>query len=233
MEGDRYARYGAATGIVAVILIVVGFFIFGADIPRADDSAQEWASFYKDNQTQVQVGVTIISVGLFFLIWFLGSLRSAIAAAEGGSDRLASIAFGGGIVAVGFFLIVLTGGTAAAFRPDELDPSLTRALNDFGALAGVPASGGFAALFAASAIAGYRHGAFPAPIAGFSALAAVCAPLAFTGAYTDSGVFAPDGVIGLWIPFATTVIALLALSITLYRSAGAPAGAAPPPAGPQ
>jgi hypothetical protein len=231
MEADRYARYGAASGIVAAILTVVGFFIFGTDIPNADASAQEWGSFFKDNQTQVQVGATIVGAGLFFFLWFLGSLRSAIAAAEGGAARLASIAFGGGIIVVAFFMLAITGGVTAAFRPEQVDPNLTRALNDFGALAGAPASAGFAALFAASAIAGYRHGAVPAPVAGLSALAAVTAPLAFGIVFTDSGVFAPDGVLGLWVPFVTAVVALVALSVALVRAAG-PQTAAPAPAPP-
>jgi hypothetical protein len=231
MQSDRYAKYGAATGILAAILIFVGFGVFG-DFPAADAPAGEWASFYRDNQTQIQIGATIVGVGVFFLLWFLGSLRSAIAVAEGGDGRLASIAFGGGVACVGFFILGLTAFETAAYRPDVTAPQLTRALSDVGALVGAPAAAGFMALFGASAIAGYRHGAFPAPVAGFSALAAVCAPLAFGVAFTDSGVFAADGVLGLWVPIVTTVVALIALSGSLYRSAGAPA-AAPPPAGPQ
>jgi hypothetical protein len=237
METDRYARYGAATGIIAAILTVVGFFIFGTDIPATDASAQEWGSFFSDNQTQVQVGATLVGVGLFFLLWFLGSLRGAIAAAEGGAGRLASIAFGGGIIVVAFFTLAITGGVTAAFRPDQVDPNLTRALNDFGALAGAPASAGFAALFGAAAIAGYRYAVVPAPVAGLSALAAVTAPLAFGIVFTDSGVFAADGVLGLWVPFVTAVVALIALSWSLMRAATPAAAAAapaapPPPTGP-
>ena len=229
METDRYAQYGAATGILAAILIVVGFFVFG-NIPASDAPAGEWAAFYRDNQSQVQIGATIAGVGVFFLLWFLGSLRTAIALAEGGGGRLASIAFGGGVAVAGFFILGLTAFETAAYRPEVTAPQLTRALSDFGAIIGAPASAGFMALFGASAIAGYRHGAFPAPVAGLSALGAVCAPLAFGVAFTDSGVFAADGVLGLWVPFATAVVALIALSGSLYRSLGAAAPTAAPPA---
>ena len=151
------------------------------------------------------------------MIWFLGSLRSAIAAAEGGTGRLASIAFGGGLVGVVSLLIALTGAGAAAFHPDQVDPTVTRALNDFGTLAAAPGAAGFTALFAATAIAGYRHGALPAPIAGFSALAAITQPLAYGVAVTDSGAFASDGVLGLVIPVITFSVAILTASVALAR----------------
>ncbi len=217
MDNDRYARYGAATGIIAVILILIGFGIFGSNIPDADASAQDWGSFFTDHQSRIQLGMTIVGAGLFFLIWFLGSLRSAIAAAEGGTGRLASIAFGGGIVGVVALLLAVTGAAAAAFHPDQVDPTITRALNDFGTVAAAPGAAGFTALFAATAIAGYRHGAVAAPIAGFSALAAITQPLAYGVAVTDSGAFASDGFFGLVIPVITFALAILTLSGALMR----------------
>jgi hypothetical protein len=217
MDNDRYARYGAATGIIAVVLILVGFFIFSSDIPDTDASAADWASFFTDHQNRIQLGITIVGVGLLFFIWFLGSLRSAIAAAEGGTGRLASIAFGGGLIAVVALLIGLTGAAAAAFRPDQVDPAVTRALNDFGTVAAAPGAAGFTALFAATAIAGYRHGALPAPVAGFSALAAITQPLGYGVAVTDSGAFASDGVLGLVIPVITFALAMLTASVALAR----------------
>jgi hypothetical protein len=226
MEKGRNAQYGAATGIVAVILILVGFFItFSSDVPKLDDPAQEWANFFVDHQDRIQFGITIVGVGLFFYIWFLGSLRDAIAAAEGGTGRLASIAYGGGLVSVGFFLLALTGTASAAFHPGEVDPTITRALSDIGVLAVAPAAAAFTAVFAATAVAGYRHGTFPAPVAGLSALAAITQPLAYGVALTDSGAFAGDGAIGFWVPLVTFVVALLALSGSLVSRTGEGAGA--------
>jgi hypothetical protein len=226
MDNDRFARYGAATGIIAVVLILIGFSIFGSGLPSTDASSQDWGSFFTDHQSRIQLGVTIVGVGLFFFIWFLGSLRSAIAAAEGGTGRLASIAFGGGLIGVVALLLAVTAAAAAAFRPDQVDPNLTRALNDFGTLAAAPGAAGFTALFAATAIAGYRHGALPAPIAGFSALAAITQPLAYGIAVTDHGAFASDGVFGLIIPVITFSLAILTASVALMRQPGGYAGSA-------
>jgi hypothetical protein len=220
METGRNAQYGAATGIVAVLLILVGFGIFSADIPELDASATEWQTFFVDHQDRIQTGLTIAGVGLFFYIWFLGSLRDAIAGAEGGTGRLASIAYGGGLISVASLVVTISGAAAAAFHPQGVDPTVTRALNDIGAVSALPAAAGLTALFAATAVAGYRHGALPAPVAGLAALAAVTQPLGFGAAVTDSGAFAPDGELALWVPLLTFVIAVLAISGTLASRAG-------------
>lgn len=230
METGSHARYGAATGIVAVIVIVVGFSIFSSDIPDADGTAQQWQSFFVDHQNRIQTGLTLVGVGLFFFVWFLGSLRDAIAGAEGGGSRLASIAHGGGLVGVSALVAGLTGYLAAAFHPQGVDPSVTRALSDFGTLVAAPAAAGFAALFAAAALGGYRHGALPAPVAGICALAAIGQLFAYPTGVTDSGAFAPDGVLGLWVPFVTFAVGILAISGTLISRAGKDAGAVRAPA---
>ena len=90
MENDRFARYGAATGIIAVVLILVGFSIFGSDLPDTNASAQDWGAFFTDHQSRIQLGVTIVGVGLFFFIWFLAACEARSRrprAARAGSHR--------------------------------------------------------------------------------------------------------------------------------------------------
>jgi hypothetical protein len=122
------------------------------------------------------------------------------------------------------FLIVGGGAIAtAAFRPQELDPNLTRALNDFGVLVGALAVGAFTALFGATAIVGYRYKALPDSVAGLSALAAVLQLPGLGTALTDSGAFAASGVLGGFVPFLAFVVAYLAISIALVKRFGASA----------
>lgn len=220
MERGTPSQLGAATGIVAVILMVVGFSIFGSDVPKADDSAQQWQAFFVDHQNRIQTAATIIGVGLFFFLWFLGSLRDAIAAAEGGGARLASIAHGGGLIGAACLLVVLSAYGAAALHPQEAGANVTHAFSDFAAIIAAPAAAAFTALFAATAVAGYRRGALPAPVAGISATAAIGQLFAYPTVATDHGAFAPDGALGLWVPFITFAIAVIAISATLASRAG-------------
>jgi hypothetical protein len=218
---DRYARLGALGGILGVIGLLVGFGLAAGGAPGFDESAESWQIFYIDHATRIQIGVAIVTVGIFFFLWFLGSLRSAIAAAEGGTGRLASIAFGGGLVAVGILMVTLTGIAASAFRPATVDAGLTQAINDLAAMTAAPGAAALMALFGATAIAGYRHGALPAPIAGFSALAAICQPLAIGVVFTTTGVFAADGVLGFVLPVLTFAIAVATASWALARKPAA------------
>lgn len=217
MSNDRYARYGAASGIVFLILVVVGYFVFSADAPDADAPIQEWAGWYSDNENQIKVGLTTVGVSLFFFIWFLGSVRSALASAEGGGDRLASVAFGGGLIGAGFFLVAIGGAGAAVLHADAADPEIPSALHDLGMVVAAPAAAGFTALFAAIAMIGFRHRAFDKSVTGLMAVAAITQPFAYGRAVTESGAFAADGILGLWVPFAGFVIGVLALAVALIR----------------
>jgi hypothetical protein len=217
MNADRNARLGALGGIVAVVLFLVGFGLVTSGAPSLDSTGDVWAKFFSDHRTRIQIGITIIGVGLFFFIWFLGSLRTAMGAAEGDSQRLASIAFGAGLVGATILLVGITATATAAFRPGDPDSYVTQALSDFGVLVAGPGAAAFTAFSAAMAIAGYRHGALPAPVAGFSALSAITQPLAYGVVFTTSGAFAGDGVLGAYVPVLTFSIAVITASWALYR----------------
>ncbi len=220
METDRYARYGAATGVLAVIFIIAGFGIGASGLPDLDAAADEWLTFVGDNQSQIQIGAALAAIGVFFLIWFLGSLRSALQAAEGGSGRLAAIAYGGGLVAAAALVVTLTAFDAAAFRTDA-SADVVRGLFDLSTVSAAPAFAGATALFTATAIVGYRYRPFAAPVAGFAALAAISQPLALGAGAADSGAFSGEGALGLYLPVLTFALSVVILSVVLTRQAGA------------
>ena len=176
-----------------------------------------------DEQSHVRApgsrgGLTVVGIGIFFYLWFLGSLRSTLAAAEGGAGRLASVAYGAGLVGAAFFIVGLAAGETAAFRPDEVDPGITRAFSDFFVVLGAPAATTFAAFFTAIALVGFRHAAFPGWAAGLSALGAIGALPAIGTSLSTSGAFSGDGVLGLFVPVITFVVGLVAISVAMLRS---------------
>jgi len=213
MSDRDWERLGAATGALSVLLFIVGFAIIPTP-PDVDASAIEIHAYYADEQGGIQASMVLLTGALFFFIWFLGSLRSALRAAEGGTGRVSSIAFAGAL----FTLITLIAG--AAFRPDETTAEVTSAINDLAVVSGAPALAGLTALFAASAKVGLRHGAFPSSIGLLLVLAALAQPFAVGAMLTDSGVFAGDGVLGLFLPIAAFAVAILATSGALVQRAG-------------
>src|SRR5213078_3228086 len=60
MDEHRYAKYGAATGIVFVIFLIVGFLIVFPQPPDTDASAREWATYFTDHQNAVRAALTIV-----------------------------------------------------------------------------------------------------------------------------------------------------------------------------
>jgi hypothetical protein len=217
MTEDRYARYGASTGIVFVVLLVIGFLIVTPTPPDLDAPVGDWTTYYSDHQDAINTAVVIITLAVLAFIWFLGTLVSALRVALG-SPRLPAIAFAGGILSTAFFLLAMTAVAVAAHRPDEISPELTRALNDMGLLVGVPAIAGLSAFFGATGLSILRSALMPDWLGWLAIVAAAAQLLTFGALFTDTGAFAADGVLALFIPFALGIITVLSLSIVLVQS---------------
>jgi hypothetical protein len=211
MNDDRYAQYGAATGMVFVVLTVIGFLIVTPTPPDLNAPAQEWSSYFLAHHRAVRAGLVIVSVGLFFFIWFLGSLSSLLRIATG-NPRLPSIVFAGGILVAATFMIGIAAEAVAAYRPQGVDSVLTRGLNDIFVLVGVAAVPAAVAFFGAIAVVILRTGAFPAWLGWLTAATAVLQPLTFGTLFTKTGAFAGDGPLGLFIPVLSSVVTIFALS---------------------
>jgi len=211
MNDDRYVEYGAATGILFVVLAIVGFAVVIPTPPDLNAPAQEWSSYFLGHHDAVRAGIVILAVALFAFIWFLGTLTSVLRIATG-TPRLPSIVFAGGILGIASLMIGLAAEAVAAYRPQGVDPLITRALNDIFVLVGVAAIPAFVAFFAASALVILRTGAFPAWLGWLLVVAAAVQPLTFGALFTKNGAFAGDGALGLFVPLIVSFVAILALS---------------------
>jgi hypothetical protein len=225
MNDDRYVEYGAATGIVFVILTLIGFAAVIPTPPDLNAPSQEWASYFLSHHSAIRAGVVILAVAFFFYIWFLGTLTSVLRIASG-TPRLPSITLIGGVIGGSCLLVGLAAEAVAAYRPQGVDPLITRALNDIFVLVGVAAIPAFTAFFAATAIVLLRSGAFPAWLGWLTVIAAVVQPLTFGALFTKTGAFAGDGALGLFVPLVVTFVTFFALSalITAWARNAAKAG---------
>jgi hypothetical protein len=220
MNDRQWERLGASSGIVFVVLLLIVVIFFPAP-PDFDAPPQEIAEYYIDDRDAIQISNLIGAVALFFLIWFLGSVRSVLRAAEGGTGRLSAIAFGGGLVGVATFFFALIVAAAAAFRPEETTPDVLRLLHDinFGlafALGGLA----FAVFFAATALVALRTGAFPASIGWLAAAAALALAVGGATIFDDNGAFSADGFFG-FLPVIFVLAWVLATSSFLVSRPGA------------
>lgn len=76
--------------------------------PTADDSIETIRSFF-EQRGAILAGDFLIGLGWALFLWFLGSARSYLHAHEGDDARLASIAFGGGLVGAALVLASTAG----------------------------------------------------------------------------------------------------------------------------
>jgi hypothetical protein len=147
-------RVAAASGIGFVVLVVASLFAAPNDLPTYSDSAQDFAAFYTDEESALQVASVLSALALFEFAWFIGYLRGVLGMAETaarGFVRMAIVAFAGGISG----LALAAGGhvltVAAVNVPEDTELSVIRTLDLAADIAYTHASVLFGAFLLASA----------------------------------------------------------------------------------
>jgi hypothetical protein len=221
---DKWARYGAATGIAAIVLFAVGFFVT-PELPEPDAPASEAATYFADEQDGIQIGAAFLAASAVALLWFLATLTAVLRRAEGG-PRLSSTVFGAGVITIALFMADVTAFAVGAFRPENMQasPELAQALMDFSLLTLGVGSLVFAGFFLAIGVLSLRNKALPGWLGWTALVAAVLTAFRLGSIFTTDGVFAADGVLGFWAGVVAFAAWTLAASITLVESLGRPDG---------
>ncbi|MDP8929605.1 MAG: hypothetical protein M3O70_13795 [Actinomycetota bacterium] len=208
MRSDKWERLGAASGLMFFALVVVLFFL-ASDQPSLGASASEVFRYQVDNQSSIQVYLTVWSLAVFPLLWFLGTLIGVLRRADRGTSPLPTIAAVGVALGLsGIFLTIIL-EAAAAFRPDAYGPELTRLLWDMSYLF-IPVFGvGLAAFLAATAALIVRTKALPGWL-GWLTLIPVAANLVYVGQLSkNDGYFLGEPgfpAFVLWIPLVSVLL---------------------------
>jgi hypothetical protein len=225
----QWQRVFAASGFIFALLVGVGLEGFWAQPPSFAMSASATAHYYAVHANGFHVGITLITVGMAFLLawtiqygWMLYRLDAA--SADGGSKVLIAVT----VVSLVASPILLSFDLAifaiAAFRPASTSPEVTRALSDVGwigseliwpMLAVGMALGGLVMLRTR-----HQRGGFPAWLGWYSLLAAGIEffqiPIIFakTGAFSANGAFAWYSTTFSWGIWA------LSLGVAMWRILG-------------
>lgn len=129
MVSGSWARYAPLSGLLAVALVVASILITGFDDVASDDSTQQVVDFWADNDGRQVAGAFLGALSLVPLLWFLGSLRSTLRTAEGGTGRLSAIAYAGGIVLVAAAAVDSSLQFAVAESVGDVPPEVTQSLS--------------------------------------------------------------------------------------------------------
>jgi len=111
MNKFRLHQLAPLTGILAVVLLIVSLTAIGMNdyLPSIDSIV----AFLENNSAQASTYLYLGLLASFLMVWFAGTMSSAIAFGEGDTKRLARISFGGGL-ATGIVMAVTFAMTSAA-----------------------------------------------------------------------------------------------------------------------
>ena len=225
MNDDRSAAYGAGAGAIAVALFVVGIVIIG-ERPRFDAAGAEVAAHLTQHRTRIQIGSAVLGAVAPFLVWFFATVASLTRTVGPGARLAASVAYGCGSIFAALLLVDVAALTVAALRPENMSraPELAIALRDFEFL--LMGNGSFGGVHRACHVRGVdssvsRALARVARLASRYRRARLRAPRRHP--VHHPGAFAPDGLLGLWVPVTAfagwILIASLVLALDAARAA--------------
>jgi hypothetical protein len=203
----RLDRSAPLAGVAAVILWYASLSVFeGVTNPPTDDATAETAlAYFQDEDAGIFASSFLFALGSLFFIWFVGSLRAALAAAEGGVGRVTNIAFGAGLVFAAMTLLFALPPSVGAFSEETIGPSAAEALWDLDDVFAVAAQFAAVPLLLATGLVAWRTGVLPRWLAALSFAVAAVLLLAPIG-----GIFA----LALGVPLWT-----VATSLVLWRRA--------------
>lgn len=224
MADERlWERWGAATGIVFVVLGIIALAIVQAP-PQPDASTDDVVAYFSENRDAILAQEYLFAVAGIFFLWFLGSLRSQLRRAEGGTGRLSAVAFAGGIATYVAF------GTGAAISTSlatgiagEGGP-VAASFFELGSRVFIGVSFPVIVLSLAASIAILRSRALPEWLGWVGGLVALSSVVSTFGLFIDSGFLASGGGYQ-YVAFGLFFLWFLLLSLQLVMQLGTPARA--------
>jgi hypothetical protein len=224
LNDTRWERWGAASGLAAG-LVGAAATVFERGSLTAADPARTVVEHLTRYRTPMLAESMLFLAGAALYLWYLGSLRTFLARAEGGTGRLSTVAFGAGIVWVGINMVAQAFQIGLTANPRAGAPvALIGTANAVFTIAALP----LAVMMAAVAVVSLRYWAFPAWLGWLAAATAGSQLLLWLGTVVSTGPLAPDG----WLSFALYPVFLVwlipATIIMIRRVGSAPAAASQP-----
>lgn len=212
-------RAGAATGILAVVLIAAGGVVAGsAPGPGAGDATI--SAYLIGHRTSVLAASLLFGAGVTLGLWFIGSLRAALRRAEGGAGRLSSVAFAAGLAGSSFIMLDTALYATAAARAATTQPALLALLLHLAQALTIPLAFCVVALVAATSIVSERTHLFPTGVSFVAVFPLALSVLTCVGVFATRGALAPGGAVPQVGLMAATLAWVLVTSVVLVRKLG-------------
>lgn len=200
MTSGRWERLAPLAGVVFVVLVIVAFIPLGGDTPDNDATAQKVQSFYSQHSDRELVAAYVLALSVPFLVFFTSILYRAIRAA-GGRGRLATAAFGGGVLSAAGFAVAASIHLALAAAGDKASTlSTTQTLNVLDNMCFIPFVSGLGIMLLAAGLATLRYGGvLPRWLGRAGVIVGIAIFIPFVG-------FVAFGLSGIWVLVASIVL---------------------------
>jgi hypothetical protein len=152
MRDRGFERFAPLAGVVFLVLAIISFALEGSS-PDSNDSTAKVVRYWSQHDSRNIASAIIIVFAALFLVWFGATLRTAIWRAEGGSGRLAAIAFAATVITATGILVSASLQLAIADTVGDISADGTHTLSALYADFFLPFVGGLLLLNVATAIA--------------------------------------------------------------------------------
>lgn len=214
---------GGVSGLVSVLLFIVGFGVLAGATPKLGASTDAVTSYVMRSDVRTWTGAYLGLVGLLLYVVLAGRLWAILRRAEGDAAWLSATAFGAALVGVAVTLSADFASGAAAFYAGHrgLDPATVGVLYDLKHFAELVFGAIDAVFFAAVAVLVLRRGALPR-LLGWLAAVIVVATLVTVPFGPGDVSQTPHFLAILWLIAASVV--LIAQRDSLSGTRAAPGG---------
>jgi hypothetical protein len=192
---SRWVRLGFLTGAIGIAVILLAFIAVGGSTPSVSDSGDKILRFYKQHRDRQMLAGLVLALGAMILLVYVAMLRWTLALAPA-RGRLATVAFGAGVIAVGGLLFMAAIHVALADSAKYVGPDTIRGLAALDNDSYVPMAAGIGAMVLAAGGSLVRTRLLPLWVG-------IVAIIAGVATFTPAGFFAV--LLGaLWI-FVTSI----------------------------
>jgi hypothetical protein len=214
MNGLRWERIGAVSGILFVVTIVASFFV--PSTPDVDDPAAEIRESLVDDRNGLIAGVYLSGLGAFFFLAFLAALYLLLRRAEAdiGPSVLALVAG----VATTVMVVAVTGVVLALVgaADEQAGDDALRALLELDSALFIPTGFLFAAFHVGAGLSILQTGALPRWLGWASLVIALVFLVALFGMFSEDDEGGPLGIV-YFLDLLASLLWALATSIVMLR----------------
>ena len=192
------ARWASLGGILYVVLFIIGTILIFSGEPDSDAPPAKVIAYYSDSghRDKIAIGWIVGGLGVFFFLWFLGSLRRTVRRLEGEDGFLTTLTTIGGTVYATLAFAALAVNMGIRTMSDDtfhhvVYPGLIHAADDASYILHATGGAGASAMILAATIAAMRAAAVPTWAGWLGVLAGILA--------LASIAFFPQAAIAIWI----------------------------------